>query len=194
MTPLAARLRRCGFQPSRFGYPSVSASPADNAERLQRFLETIAAPTVHFVAHSLGGLVVLRLFQEFPDQRPGRIVLLGTPLQGSRNAARLARVGIGRRLLGHSIDQGLLGDGPPWQGQRPVGVIAGTIDVGLGLLVAGRMAGDGTVALAETRGPGITDWTAVPATHTGLLLSAAAARQVCRFLRRGRFGRTGPES
>jgi hypothetical protein len=46
---------------------------------------------------------------------------------------------------------------------------------------------DGTVALSETRLPGIADHCVVPASHTGLVLSAEAARRAARFLRHGRF-------
>jgi pimeloyl-ACP methyl ester carboxylesterase len=143
---------------------------------------------VHFVGHSLGGLLILRLFADFPEQRPGRIVLLGTPYAGSATARNLARRAWGRRLLGRSLEQALLGDGPRWHGGHDLGVIAGTTSVGLGLLV-GELPrpNDGTVIVAETRGiPGAVSCT-LPGSHSSLLFSAEVARRVCRFLLSGRF-------
>lgn len=188
MSLLRRRLGKAGLVTQRFSYPTVRCDIAANAVRLQHFLGGLDADTVHFVGHSLGGLLILRLFEDFPAQRPGRIVLLGTPYAGSATARNLARHAWGRRLLGHSLDQALLGDGPRWHGGRDLGVIAGTRPVGLGLLV-GELSrpNDGTVVLAETQGiPGAVSVTH-PSTHTSLLFSAEVAQQVSRFLRNGRF-------
>lgn len=190
MAPLAARLRRCGFQTHRFGYPSVRRSPAKNAALLRDFVAGLNAPVVHFVGHSLGGLVILRLLHDYPHQPPGRIVLLGTPLTGSKAAKRLGRWRLGRRMLGRSTEQGLFGDGPAWDGGRALGMVAGTRSVGLGVLLgASGLPGDGAVLLSETRIAGISDHVCVRTSHSGLLFASAAATQVCAFLRRGQFDR-----
>ena len=74
------------------------------------------------------------------------------------------------------------------QGAAAVGVVAGRTPRGLGRLFA-DLGGehDGTVAVDETRLPGIAAHCVVEASHTGLVVSAAARRQVLRFLRDGRF-------
>ena len=188
MAPLARRLRRCGFRVARFDYPSVRCSPEQNAIALAHWLERHRARPVHFVAHSLGGLILCHLFARFPQQPAGRVVLLGTPLGGSRSAARLARLPGGRRMLGCSLDHGLLGDAPAWPGTREVGVIAGTVGVGLGVFLGSlQTTGDGAVAVTETVAPGVRDHLQVRASHTGMLFSAAVARQVCTFLHQGHF-------
>ncbi|RBH04597.1 alpha/beta hydrolase, partial [Xanthomonas oryzae pv. oryzae] len=46
---------------------------------------------------------------------------------------------------------------------------------------------DGTVALAETRLPGLRDHCVMRASHSGLLRSPEAAAQALAFLRCGRF-------
>ena len=61
MALLALRLRRCGFDTRVFSYPSVRTSLAENALQLSRFVARIAAPRIHFVGHSLGGLLVLQM-------------------------------------------------------------------------------------------------------------------------------------
>ena len=188
MSLLRWRLNASGFATQRFSYPTVRNDIATNAARLQQFLAGLDADTVHFVGHSLGGLLILRLFEDFPEQRPGRIVLLGTPYAGSATAHNLARRDWGRRLLGRSVEQALLGDGPRWRGGRDLGVIAGTKPVGMGLLV-GELPepNDGTVSVAETQGmPGAVSFIH-PSSHSSLLFSAEVAQRVSRFLRSGRF-------
>jgi hypothetical protein len=75
-----------------------------------------------------------------------------------------------------------------WDGTREIGMVAGRVPIGLGAMLA-HMEGDhdGTVAVAETQLPGLADHCVVETSHTGLLLSADAARQVVHFLREGRF-------
>lgn len=193
MSLLRWRLGKAGFVTQRFSYPTVHCDIAANAARLQQFLSDLDADTVHFVGHSLGGLLILQLFEDFPVQRPGRIVLLGTPFRGSATARNLARHAWGRRLLGRSLDQALLGDGPRWHGGRDLGVIAGTHSMGLGLLVGDLpQPNDGTVVVAETQGiPGAITHTH-SSSHSSLLFSATVARQVGLFLRNGRFGAHNP--
>mgnify|MGYP003417518939 FL=1 len=71
---------------------------------------------------------------------------------------------------------------------RELGIIAGSVNLGLGrLVVRHREVSDGTVSLSETRLSKATDFLAVRTSHFGLLLSAASAGAVCRFLRSGRF-------
>lgn len=80
---------------------------------------------------------------------------------------------------------------PPWDGARELGVIAGTRPLGVGRLAPGLgRPNDGTVAVAETKLVGMTDYAELPVTHTWLLYSRPAARQVCAFLATGRFTRT----
>jgi pimeloyl-ACP methyl ester carboxylesterase len=193
MTVLRRRVRACGFSTRQFSYPSVRATPRENAARLQHWLAGIEDSTVHFVAHSLGGLVVRWLLQDFPGQRAGRIVTLGTPHAGSRVARSAGRRPLLRRLLGASLEQGLLGDVPPWDGARDLGVIAGTGAFGIGRFIT-RLTPphDGTVEVGETRLSGMSDFLAVGSTHLGLLYSAPVARQVCAFLASGHFLPAGP--
>jgi hypothetical protein len=67
-------------------------------------------------------------------------------------------------------------------------VIAGCVPHGLGALLAGFDGDhDGTVAIEETRLPGVSDHVVVEASHSGLLFSAEAVDQAVAFLRSGRF-------
>jgi hypothetical protein len=91
-------------------------------------------------------------------------------------------------MLGHSVqllERGL----ERWDGPQQLGVIAGRLPFGLGFLLGGVSAPhDGTVAVEETRLPGIADHRVIAAAHTGLVYSDEAARHTIDFLRDGHFG------
>ena len=174
-----------------FSYASVKSSVSTNAQALGKFLLRLRADTLHLVGHSLGGLVILKLFESNATDQlpPGRIVFLGSPLNGSRSAQNLARLPLGTTLLGRGVREELLIPRERcWRGQRDLGVIAGSLSVGLGKLVGARGApNDGTIFVDETRLPGISQHLVMPVSHTGLPFSKSVARQTSAFLRSGKF-------
>lgn len=172
-----------------YRYPSVSASMRDIVDRLGEFTSSLNASTVHFVGHSLGGIVLLRFFEQASTVPPGRIVLLGSPIRGSRAAHHVARWPLGAAIMGRNIEAEVL-KAPErrWDRQREVGVIAGDLSLGLGRLFGelGR-PNDGTICVEETELPGAADRIVLPVSHTGILFSVEAARQTAAFLATGRF-------
>ncbi len=186
---LRHNIRRCGFECHQFFYHSLVNTPQASADKLNQYLKSIDADIIHLVAHSLGGIVVLHLFEQEPMQKPGRVLMMGTPLNGSEIARRLYSLVLTRPLLGRSVVRGLLGDHPPWKETRELGMIAGTKGIGLGNLLFGGLEppSDGTVALRETRSPEVTAHLSVPYSHAGMLWSRSVAQAVCRFLRAGDF-------
>jgi len=177
-----------GFQVKSFHYPSIRHSMADNVKKLHTMLRSIENETIHFVGHSLGGLVIRRLFHDFPIQKIGRIVTLGTPHQGSQVAKKLANFTMGRWLLGQSVHAGLLGNIPNWQGQRELGNLVGTTSFGFGQLITTLpKPHDGTVSVVECQLANVTDYVTLPVTHTSLLFSTQVAQQVTTFLHTGHF-------
>lgn len=191
MVPIARHLRRCGFRPYFFRYPSVRRTLRENALALRAFSDRIEGSTVHYVGHSLGGVVIQAMFAHSPPARPGRIVTLCSPHRGSRSAQALARRRWGRRILGASIAE-LLGGEPPAAdlSGHEVGLIRGNRSIGLGRLFADLgTANDGVVALDEMRWPGAGDEITFEVSHSGMLLSRRAAAATCQFLRFGHFVR-----
>jgi pimeloyl-ACP methyl ester carboxylesterase len=189
LTALRRRLQTCGYYCYQFHYHSLLRSPQQNAWYLNAFLESIEADVIHLVAHSLGGIIILHLFEQVPTQKPGRVVMLGTPLNGSEVARRIYRFPLTRPLLGRSLDRGLLGNVPPWHGDRKLVMIAGNRGVGIAATVFGGLdrPNDGTVALSETRSEMIHIHLEVPYSHLGMLFSSKVADAICHFLRNGRF-------
>ncbi|WP_018934704.1 alpha/beta fold hydrolase [Thioalkalivibrio sp. ALJ24] len=188
MALLRRRLRAAGYRVRAFRYPSRRAAPEEVARALAAWLETLPDDMVHLVGHSLGGVILRHLFTVAPVQRPGRVVMLGSPLQGSRVAARLASGRAGRWWLGRALDRGLLGGSPVLRG-RQVGMIAGTRGRFPGPLLAELPEPhDGLVAVEETRGPEVSRHLQAPVNHMGLILSDPVARAVAHFLEHGEFG------
>ena len=188
MRQLVRRVHACGYDTVVFRYRSLLKPLVHNAARLADRVRQQDASTVHLVGHSLGGLVILQALQDHPDLIDGRVVLLGSPVNGSVIAERVQRYWFSRWLVGRSGRGALLGDGPRWQGQPPLGVIAGTHPVGIGRLLGGFNGdNDGTVALAETAIAGASSTMTVDKGHFGMLYSATVARAVCTFLRQGAF-------
>ena len=184
---LRKRLRRCGYRVFQFRYRTVARDISENARRLQQFLSRVPGGEVHFVAHSLGGLVVRQLFHDYPNQRPGRIVTLGSPHNGSGTARYLVRWRSWRRFLGASFSP-LSGRVPPWKGQRDLGSIAGTMSIGIACFLKDLpKPNDGTVAACETRLSHMSDYVELHTSHSGLLFSQRVAQQVCEFLKTGHF-------
>jgi len=188
LTMLRHRLERAGFTVESFDYASVTRAPEIGVQRLLQAVAARKNGRTHFVGHSLGGLVALQALQRVPDLIDGRVVCLGSPLRGSAVARGVSRLPGGAFVIGKSI--AVLRDGiERWHGAQAVGSIAGRLPLGLGLAIGDLSSPhDGTVSVAETELPGLTDHCVVPATHTGLLFSEDASTQTVAFLRDARFG------
>lgn len=178
---LARRLAAAGLMPSVFTYAGVLGGPAVCLPRLCAALAQADA----VVAHSLGGLMTIEALRRRPALPPQRVLCLGSPLAGSRVAARL-RTAL-PWLVGRSGALLQTGCAWPWPGRAQVGMIAGSRAQGVGRLLGCGKPGDGTVALEETRWPGLIDHLVLDAGHSGLLFSPAVAAAAIRFLRHGRF-------
>jgi pimeloyl-ACP methyl ester carboxylesterase len=178
-----------GFATHTFSYPTVTSSMAEVAERLSTFVTKLGARRLHFVGHSLGGLVIYRFLERYPGQAPGRVVFLGTPGVSSRAAVAAARNRWIATLVGRCVGEELLKEqSRRWQAPHELGVIAGTQRLGLGQFFAAFEEDcDGTVAVSETRIPGATDHITLPVSHMGMMLSARVARETAGFLQNGRF-------
>jgi pimeloyl-ACP methyl ester carboxylesterase len=180
-----------GFFTHQYSYRSVGDGLQENVGFLRDFIRAAPGETVHVVGHSLGGLLAIHTLTQYPEPRPGRIVCLGSPLRGSIAARAVSGLPFGPEILGRTIQEAVLNGGlPEYRGSREVGVIAGTLAVGLGVVIENLpQPNDGTVAVDETRLPGIKDHLELPVSHTGLLVSATVVSQTAYFLRHGAFAR-----
>jgi len=188
---MAPRLRVAGYRVRCFSYSSVAANLALNAERLARFAESIDAPAVHFIGHSLGGLVVAQSLMRHPPFRPGRVILMGSPFADSHVVRSLVANRLGRALLGRCLPAWLDSRPVAWPAAHELGVIAGSVGLGMGRLLAPGLAvpNDGAVAVRETIVPGAADHIVLSVSHSAMLVSGRVMDQVLHFLGYGRFRR-----
>ena len=186
MTPLAARLAQAGFRCHLFSYHGRKRPLDAHAERLARFARDVGP--AHFVGHSLGGLVILHTLEQHRAVAAGKILLLGAPVRGNFAGRRLALHGWGRWFLGASEALWRDGRAARWTRPEPLGVLAGTMPIGLGRLFGALPgANDGVVCVEETEVEQMRERVVLRVGHSAMLLSARVAAQVVSFLEHARF-------
>ena len=146
---------------------------------------------VHFVTHSLGGILVRAYLKKHKLSNMGRVVMLGPPNQGSEVVDRLKNVP-GFRFLngpaGLQLDTHeqsmpkLLGDV-----DFDLGVIAGTNSINLILSMFLATPNDGKVSVASTKVKGMKDHICVESSHPFLMNNEEVIRQVIYYLENGAF-------
>lgn len=192
MWMLSKRLEVAGFRTERFGYRSLSETPDEIVLKLAAELaKCCSAPErkVHFVGHSLGGLITRAFLARHKIDNLGRVVLLGTPNRGSELADAFEDkwwfdlLGPTVKRLG-TANGGLAGSLPP--PDYPVGVIAGVRN---GRDNEDVLPGedDGLVTVASTKFEGMADFIVIPTGHAAMRYSKPVADQVVNFLRTGAF-------
>lgn len=191
MRRLAARLEEAGYQVANVGYDSLSDSPDQILEDIGRQINGCCAnktPKLHFVGHSLGGLLIRAYLMENHVPNLGRVVLIGTPnggsaaIDGIRDRWWFDMLGPTARVMGTDENSFARKLAKP---DYPLGVIAGIAETGNPDLPGDD---DGLVAVASTKVDGMTDFILVQESHWGLRYDADVANYTARFLRSGSFG------
>jgi pimeloyl-ACP methyl ester carboxylesterase len=187
-------LVRAEYKTLRLSYPSRRLKLADLADGLapniSTFAETLDGP-LHFVTHSLGGLVVRSLLDRHLPKVMGRVVMLGPPNGGSELADLVMQLRLGGVLLGKVGDDLSTRRGERVQPQTlpyELGIIAGNrpIDPLFPRLII-KLPNDGKVSVAATKLAGMKDHLTLPVSHTLMIVSPKVMRQVVGFLRTGQF-------
>lgn len=199
MAPMAAHLEARGFVTANVAYPSteqpIEALAPDAVARGLRACETVAGAAglarVHFVTHSMGGILVrVALAREQPELL-GRVVMLAPPNQGSEIVDELGALALFEVINGPAgLQLGTSGESVPNQlgaVDFPVGIIAGIRSLNPWLSSYLDGPDDGKVSVARTKLEGMADFVVVDATHTFIMRDDEARRQTVRFLRTGRF-------
>ena len=189
-------MRRAGYRTLAITYPSRRHDIPSLAGFIARALSDVwgGANQVHFVTHSMGGLVAARYLGDYahniPVDKLGRVVMLAPPIQGSEIADFLQRFPPYRWFNGPAGQELTTNcetsDAPlPYE----LGIIAGSR--GWPYFMASRLIPglhDGRVAVARTMTAGMGDHIVVPVTHTFIAWNPLVQRHVVQFLRHGRFG------
>lgn len=197
MDRMETALIRAGYRVENFEYPSRTATIdtlSDDAVGNALASEKLkGCAKIHFVTHSLGGILVRSYFKRHTDVRLGRVVMLGPPNQGSEVVDRLGSWKIFKRLNGPAgAELGTDSGSKPNQLGRvdfELGVIAGDRSINRinSMLIAGK--DDGKVSVARTKVEGMKEHIVVHTTHPFMMKNKAVIEYTLRFLREGSFRR-----
>jgi len=193
MQPLAERLTAAGFRTFNVRYASRDHGPEVLVDQLDEALRACCREfeRLHFVTHSLGGILVRAYAAERAPSNLGRVVMLAPPNHGSEYVDAFTDWPLFRVAAGPTgVQLGTSPDSLPNRLPPPrfeFGVIAGARS--LNPLSSGVIPGesDGTVSIDSTKLEGMRDFITVDEAHGLIMRSPHVADQTIAFLRRGRF-------
>ena len=194
MSVLEHRLAAAGYRVVRFGYPSTKQPFEALVQRLDSAITECCGAqrdSVHFVTHSMGGVLVRGYLADRPAPHRGRVVMLSPPNQGSEIIDFLGNWPRLQRLVGPAGSA--LGTDSAAVANR-----LGPVNFSLGIITGDRSLNpigswiipgpdDGKVSVERARAEGATDFLVLPATHTFIMNREDVAAQTIHFLRTGRF-------
>ena len=192
MWRLAGRLEEGGYEVHRVGYNSIKTTPDEMIKTVTEQIKACCeneSRTVHFVGHSLGGLLIRAYLQTHRPANLGNTVLLGTPNNGSAVADRIKDHPLVEYLLPVTADLGTDPDSLPNRlplPDYPVGIIAGVVE---SELRAHFLPGpsDGVVPVETTKLEGMTDFIEIESWHSMMRYDSEVAEQTLHFLQHQRF-------
>ncbi|MCL1940735.1 MAG: alpha/beta hydrolase [Synergistaceae bacterium] len=189
---LAKKLKQHGYHVISPTLPSAFKSVHECSELLAQILMKENIPegyTVHFVGHSMGGLVIRDCLSRRVVEGLGRIVLMGTPNGGSPFANLLLELPFSDQILEALPDLAEPGPdiGPPLNDPAPeIGIVIGTKpDFVRELLLPG--VHDGLVTAESVRRINASGELTVPCAHERIHWREDTAKAVASFLETGKF-------
>lgn len=148
---------------------------------------------LHFVTHSMGGILLRYYWQTQPISKLRRVVMLGPPNQGSQVVDRMRRVPGFKLINGPAgLQLGTDSNSIPQQlgpAKGEVGIIAGSRSINLLLSLYLPNPDDGKVSVANTKLAGMQDHLVVKVSHPFLMRNKKVIKQVEYFLQHGEFKR-----
>ncbi len=181
---LGSRLERSGLRVEYYRYPSRKGQLEDAARGLADQVERAGGDRVHLVGHSLGGIVIARMLEAAPSPNVGRLAFIGCPIRGSEAVEALLSTRLGRNLIGPVAWEGIVQRRPCAPAGREILVVAGTLPLGVGLLIGLPRPHDGWIQVPETHVDGARVILS-RAWHFGMLFSRRVADSLVAFFNGG---------
>ncbi|MBB4234986.1 pimeloyl-ACP methyl ester carboxylesterase [Rhizobium esperanzae] len=197
MQKLANFLSGNGYRVVNVGYPSTRFSIGDLVgivrPEIDGAVKAAGEGRVHFVGYSMGGLIIRAFLRNDRPANLGRVIMVGTPNNGSQVADFLKDWPLYRTFYGPAGQQ-LITDQTAMTElfgtvDYELGIIAGnrTIDPVSSLIIGRRVPNDGKVSVESTRLDGAAAHIVIPANHTFLPVNRTMWSQALSFLKDGRF-------
>ncbi|HEY0682381.1 MAG TPA: alpha/beta fold hydrolase [Steroidobacter sp.] len=195
MSRMTRALEEGGYHVCNVSYPSrqhsIEALAKDFVLPAVKACRPSETDKIHFVTHSLGGIVVRQLAKSAPDIRIGRVVMLSPPNHGSEVVDKLGDLTLFQLINGPAgLELGTgeksvpLSLGPA---SFEVGIITGrrTINLILSMLIPG--SDDGKVSIESAKLEGMADFRVIPSSHPFIMNNRLAIEQTLAFLAIGKF-------
>lgn len=185
-----------GYLVRNLDYPSVTYSLETLAELVVRDIQSDMmneGQPLHFVGHSMGGILIRLILRDHRPNNLGRVVMLATPNTGSPVADFMLRFRYYRRSFGPAgqqigTDLNAIHHSLPSAENYECGVIAGnrSKDPWFSWFLF-RGPNDGKVSVENTKLDGMKDFTVLPISHSALPKNSKVIKLVQRFLKSGHF-------
>lgn len=196
MSPMAKNLAKSGYMVVNQAYPTTrkpikSLADEDVAWMVSQ-CQKFKPKKIHFVTHSIGGVVLRAYLQNNKPPNLGRIVMLAPPNHGSQLADlfqhnilfQMIAGPAGQELTTHQTSvPNALNQSIKYQ----VGIIAGNFSFNPFMKVIFHEENDGKVAVSSTRINGMKDFIVLPVSHTFMTRNKLVIKEVGHFLKDGKF-------
>ena len=199
MSKMEKVLSTAGYKVTNIGYPSRKHPVEDLAEIVKGKIEEVSdeEDTLHFVTHSLGGILVRYIQKHDPLENLGKVVMLSPPNQGSEVVDKLGDWKLFQWINGPAGSQLGTEDGGLLKSLGAVdfelGIITGdrSINLILSLMIPGK--DDGKVSVEKAKIEGMDDFIVLHTTHPFIMKNKTTIRHTIHFLHSGQFDRSEPQ-
>jgi len=193
MIKMEAALKADGYTTLNLNYPSRKHKVEHLAANVRKeiIVATSSSTKVHFVTHSMGGILVRQIQKSDPIENIGRVVMLSPPNQGSEVIDRIGDHSAVQKVNGPAGDQlGTSSDGFVAQlgpVEFELGVITGDRSINWinSMMIDGK--DDGKVSTESAKVEGMTDYKVIHATHPMIMKKQTVIQDVLHFLKNGNF-------
>ncbi len=201
MGELESNLFKHGYRVINVDYPSTKHPIEFLADEILSNVvgqyNTDKQSKIHFVTHSMGGIVVRYYLKHHDLPNLGRIVMIGPPNQGSELVDRLKGDFIFKKSYGPAGQQ--LGTD-----EESIPISLGPVDFETGVIAGNRSFNpissfmipgpdDGVVSVDRAKVNGMADFLEVPQSHSFIMRNQAVIDQVIYFLENGVFRHEAPD-